>query len=203
MRVLKFTPTERFGSNMFVLISGSEAAVIDPSVEYSKVKKLAEIENLSFKYIILTHAHFDHMLEIDGWVANTSAEVIVGIGDAAALSDSYTNCYRLFSRLDSGYYGSYKAVKSGDALSLGDTKLTVIETPGHSRGSITISAGDKLFVGDTVFFGGSYGRTDLPGGDGAALFSSIKYICSLNGEKNVYCGHGPDTTLEEIKSNFI
>ena len=203
MRVLKFTPTKRFGSNTFVLISGSEAVVIDPSVEYSKIRELVSAESIKFKYIILTHAHFDHMLEIDSWVANTSADVIVGEGDAPALSDSYANCYKLFSNFDTGYFGSYKTVKSGDVLPFGDIKLTVIETPGHSRGSISLCDDGILFVGDTLFYGGGYGRTDLPGSDEAALFSSIKRICSLNGNKMVYCGHGPDTTLVEIKSNFI
>ncbi len=203
MRVLKFTPTERFGSNMFVLISNGDAAVIDPSVEYSKIKTQISGEFLRFKYIILTHAHFDHMLELDGWVEATGADVIVGKDDAPALSDSYFNCYKLFSGRNLGYYGGYKTVEDGDLLLLGEKTLRVMLTPGHSSGAITLSTDSALFVGDTLFFGGSYGRTDLPGGDEVKLFSSIKYILSEDENKTVYSGHGPDTTLREIKSNFI
>ena len=185
------------------MISGSEAAVIDPSVEYSKIEGLISGENLRFKYVILTHAHFDHILEIDGWVSKTDAEVIVGAQDAVMLADSYLNCYRLFSNIDSGYYGSYKVVKDGDILQLGNEKMKVMHTPGHTPGSITLSTLDALFVGDTLFFGGSWGRCDLPGGDEEKIFYSIKYILSEDENKTVYSGHGPDTTVKELKSNLI
>ena len=101
------------------------------------------------------------------------------------------------------YVGKYKTAKGGDTFTLGDTKLKVIHTPGHSPGSITISTENELFVGDTVFSGGSYGRTDLPGGDEAFLFSSIKSILSEDENKKVYCGHGVETTVKELKSYFI
>lgn len=203
MRILKFTPKERFGSNMYVLISETEAAVVDPSVEYSKIASLANAENLTFKYIILTHAHFDHILEIDDWVNVTGAKVIVGEPDAAMLSNPYLNCYKPFLNLDLGYYGSYLTVNDGDVLVLGDTELKIIMTPGHTEGSLTLSTDEELFVGDTLFFGGSYGRCDLPGGDEAKIFSSIKRILTQNEEKKVYCGHGPATTVKQLKSNFI
>lgn len=203
MRVAKFAPTERFGSNMYILISGSEAAVIDPSVEYFKLEKFIRSENISFKYVLLTHAHFDHILEINEWVSETDAEVVIGVDDAPMLSDSYLNCYSLFSGRDEGYFGSYKAVNDGDILQLGNEIIKVIHTPGHTPGSVTYSVGDALFVGDTLFFGGSYGRCDLPGGDEAKIFSSITHLLSQNENKTVYSGHGPDTTVKELKSNFI
>ena len=134
---------------------------------------------------------------------NTGAQVVVGVDDAPALADSYLNCYRLFFNLDSGYFGSYKTVKNGDTLHLGDIELVIMSTPGHSNGSITIVASDAIFVGDTVFFGGSYGRCDLPGGDETKLFASIRRIASIEENKTVYSGHGLNTTVAEIKSNFI
>lgn len=189
MQVLTFVPRDYFGSNTYVLISDSEAAVIDPSVEYDKIK--SELgDKVKVKYIILTHAHFDHMLKIDSWVNNTDAEVIVGRGDRLGLTDGNLNCYRTFFGDDKGYYGAYTTVSEGDTLQIGSTVLSVIETPGHTQGSISLFSGDCLFVGDLLFAGGGIGRTDLPGGDYVKLAMSIRKILKLPVGTMIYSGHG-------------
>ena len=90
-------------------------------------------------------------------------------------------------------------LKDGDSLQLGNKKIAVIHTPGHSRGGICLLVEDLLFCGDTLF-AGSIGRTDLPGGDYATLINAIKTkLLILNGNTKVFPGHGPDTTIEDEK----
>ncbi len=200
MKIEVFTPKHTFGANMYLLTVDEDIAVIDPSVHYNEVKnKLSG----RVKYIIVTHAHFDHILAIDSWVENTEAAVIVGCEDAPALSDGALNCYIAFSGQNKGYFGPYKAVREGEVLTLGNRALRILETPGHSRGSISILAHDALFVGDVVFAGGGYGRVDLPFGDFSVLLSSIRKLSQLDGNIKVYSGHGAPTNVFEIQQNFI
>ena len=199
MKVLTFLPRGYFGSNTYLIFSDNEAAVIDPSVKYENLKSHITENGLTVKFIIITHAHFDHILEIDDWVQNTNAEVIVGTKDANALSDPYLNCYRPFLNLEKGYNGNYTTVDEGSELKLSSQTLKFLSTPGHSPGSITVFADHNLFVGDVVFNEGGYGRCDLPGGDFKVLFSSIGRILSFDEETMVYSGHGEPTTLKEIK----
>lgn len=204
MDVLSFTPKDYFGSNTYLISSGDESAVIDPSVNVECASDFFSDGTHTLKYIILTHAHFDHICEIDSWTFKFPlATVIVGAGDKDMLSDSYLNCYRIFTGADKGYYGEYTAVSDGDVLYLDDEKLTVMETPGHTSGSISILTEDKIFVGDTLFSEGGVGRCDLPGGNFYALRESVNKILNLPHDATVYCGHGDSKRLREIKINFI
>jgi len=83
----------------------------------------------------------------------------------------------------------------GDIIQIGEVKLEVLHTPGHSPGSITLIANRSLFTGD-LLFAGSIGRTDLPGGSEEEMQSSLKRIMALEGDFLIYPGHGPATTLE-------
>ncbi len=199
MEVLIFEPKEHFLSNMYIIYSGKEAAVVDPSQKFERAKDVLITYGLKIKYIIVSHAHFDHILSIDDWVENTGAEVICGFEDAEALSNSSLNCYYRFLRRDIGYYGEYTTVIDGDVLKLADENITVISTPGHTRGSITLKTDRSLFVGDVIFENGSYGRYDLPGGDAYTLALSISKLCDLDEALTVYSGHGPKTTIKEYK----
>jgi len=204
MEVLTFTPIDYFGSNTYLISSGAEAAVIDPSVSVERTLDFFSDGTRVLKYIILTHAHFDHICEIDGWTRKfPHATVVVGAGDKDMLSDSYLNCYKIFTGADKGYYGEYITVSDGDVLQLGGEKLTVMETPGHTTGSISILTRDAIFVGDTVFSEGGVGRCDLPSGNFYLLRESVDKILNLPYDVAVYCGHGPAARLKEIKINFI
>ena len=202
MQINTLTHNRTFVSNMYIISDGSEAVVVDPSVEYEEAKSLLDELCVSLKYIIVTHAHFDHILAIDSWVENTYATVIVGKDDAVGLSDSNLNCYQAFRRKSGGYFGEYTAVSEGDVLKFGKCELSVMETPGHTPGSISLVLGGSIFVGDLVFANGGVGRTDLPGGDFSALVASIKRVLNMPDETVVYSGHGEKTTVREIK-NFI
>lgn len=202
MQVFAYAPKNYFGSNMYIINSDGEGAVIDPSIDYFDVRDTLIRENINVKYILITHAHFDHFLKIESWVDETHAEVVVGEADAPALADSKLNCYWQFMRFDYGYKGKYTSIRDGDLIKLGNTKLLAIETPGHSAGSISYLGDGALFSGDVLFSGGGFGRVDLPGGDYRILIQSIKKLLTYPDYTRVYCGHGEETTVLQLKTNF-
>jgi glyoxylase-like metal-dependent hydrolase (beta-lactamase superfamily II) len=107
--------------------------------------------------------------------------------DDAKNSYMYMMRYRL---PESGVY-----LKDGDKLELAGLTFDIMATPGHTLGGVTIRCEDALFTGDTLFKG-SCGRTDLPGGNMDTQLESIRRICELPGDYEVYPGHMDSSTLE-------
>ena len=183
-----------YASNCFLLTIGDESMLVDPSAlcDLSKVKG-------RLKYILLTHIHFDHMLEIDSWVRNTDAKVIVSSEGTSALSNSSENCYMQFLMRDRGYAGEYTTVSDGDVLVLGGEELTVWQTPGHCASAIAVIGDGFAFVGDTLFDGGGFGRYDLPTSDFSQLRQSIRRLLTLPADTVIYSGHGSNFRIDKYK----
>lgn len=194
--VLTQTP-HSFASNTYIISCNGECAVIDPSTPYD-----SNLYQGRLKYILLTHGHFDHMLDIDSWVNSTDAEVVISVDDQFMLSDSTLNCYKIFNGSDGGYSGKFATVRNLDTLQLGDKEIKVISTPGHTKGSVIYLVDDSCFVGDTVFAGGGYGRFDLPTGNAIELRDSIKLVTGLPKNTVLYPGHGATTTVEQYIFDF-
>ena len=201
--VRNLRPIVPYGSNCYLISSGGEYAVIDPSADYSAaVKRYPEIEG-RVKYVLVTHAHFDHILAINSW-AERCDNIYVGTEDKASLADATKNCYLGFLGVDDGYYGETKALSDGDVLTLGDEEISVIACPGHTPGGVSFKIRDDVFCGDTVFAEGGYGRCDLPGGDIDVLEKTlIKLVTQLPNEAVFYPGHGKNTTLKELIYYFM
>ncbi len=187
----------QFQSNTYLLCSAGMCAVVDPSVPFDE-----SIVEGKLEYIILTHAHFDHMLDIDSWVAHTDAVVLVSAHEVDALSDPIRNCYKFFNGSDRGYFGKAQGLVDGDIIPLGDVKIKAIHAPGHTSGSLVYLVENYALVGDSVFAGGGYGRTDLPTGNISMLKSSIDKIISLPEDTILLPGHGPATTVKEYKQDI-
>ena len=181
--------------------AGTGAVLFDPAItpEAARVR-LGEIPKIDL--IVLTHGHFDHLLTLGEWRRMTGAEVAIHRDDAPMLTDSYLNCYRHFLNLDVTFDPPERTFDEGDVIRVGDELLTVLSTPGHTPGASCFDSGEVLLTGDTLFAGGGYGRTDLPGGDTRLLVSSLKRLLSLEGERRIYAGHGEPTSLSEAKNMF-
>lgn len=184
-----------FSSNTYLISADGETAVVDPNAPY-----IASYGRV--KYVLLTHAHFDHMLDIDSWVNEGGATVVVSRYDKAALSDSAKNCSYGFMRQHVVYFGDVLEVDDGDLLPLGNETVEVISAPGHTMGSLVYKIGDTAFVGDLAFAGGNYGRCDLYGGDEDELHESIKKLISLDPDTLLLTGHGEQTTVREYKNDY-
>ncbi len=180
----------------------SEAYVIDPSAEPAVAFARLLNEVPPIKGILLTHAHFDHMLALEGWRRTTGAPVAVMAADAEAFGDSHKNGYRYFFEEELTFSPPDRLLTAGEVLPFGKESLTVIPTPGHTKGSCAFDSGEVLFTGDTLFEGGGYGRTDLYGGNTEELFASLRRLLLLSGERAVYPGHGNPTTLSLCREYF-
>ena len=190
-----------YASNCYLLSSGENYAVVDPSVSFDEASRQRFIKPQTVKYIIVTHAHFDHILEIDSWVKATDAKVLVGEADRCGLSDPVRNCYPMFLGTNSGYFGDSIPLSDNSNIPLGEDFINVISLPGHTPGGIGLYFNDTLIVGDTVFVGG-FGRYDLPSGDFDALKGSIKRVLSYPRDTLILPGHGEGAKISIINKHF-
>ena len=183
-----------FSSNCYLLTSGNEAALIDPSSAADEISLTIDKYGFSLRYIILTHAHFDHMLSLAEVRKTYGAPLCMGKGDVGALSDPTVS---LFSALRKDYTFDPPEIvlNDGDELSLGEEKIRIIETPGHTPGSICLSVDDILVTGDTLF-DMSVGRCDLPGGNEDTLYDSLCRITGEYPDAVIYSGHGNVTDMK-------
>ena len=177
------------------------AVVIDPADEAEKILSLIEQENLTVGAVVLTHAHFDHMLAAEKVLADTGAPLYVGAGDEAALADPIRNLSSVFQMCPPLCMSADHTLREGDQIRVGELSLSVMETPGHTPGCLCLLGNGVLFSGDTLFHD-SIGRVDFPGGDIPAMVNSLQRLMKLPAETKVYSGHGPMTTIgREVECN--
>ncbi len=178
-----------------------EAVVIDPGDDAEDILKIIKEKGLTVKYIVNTHAHFDHVGANAKLKEATGAEILLHEADAALLSSS-TSQAGMFGMKTAASPPADRYIRDGDVITAGEVSLTVLYTPGHSSGGISLLEDGMVFSGDALFTG-SIGRTDLPGGDLMTLIGSIKSkLLDLPDDTRVFPGHGPDSTIgEEKKEN--
>ncbi len=174
------------------------AVVIDPGDEADKILMALAESQLTVKYIINTHGHFDHVGANKKMKEATGAEILIHAADADML-EQISVASRAFGMSVEDSPPADRTIGEGDQITFGDITFNVIHTPGHSLGGISLSTDGIVFVGDSLFYG-SIGRTDFPGGDYNTLISSIKNKLFLLGDEVVvYTGHGPETTIGQEK----
>ena len=196
MNIKKLISPHSFAANCYLISSDGEYAVIDPTAPYNE-----SLIDGTLKYVLLTHAHFDHILEIDSW-AKAGAEVLIYEEEKAALSDSVRNLYKMFCGSDGGYFGEARGLSDGEIITLGSSMIQLIACPGHTIGSASYLCDGHAFVGDTVFAGGGYGRTDLPTGNSVLLRESILRLASLPESVIFHPGHGESTTVKQYRQDI-
>ncbi|NOX19889.1 MAG: MBL fold metallo-hydrolase [Nitrospirae bacterium] len=176
-----------------------EALIIDPGDEPDRIEDLVRVEGLKVKYLVCTHAHFDHVGALPELKKSTSADILIHPDDLeiyeAARDMAAFWGYDIDPLPKPDIY-----VKEGDVIKAGNLSFKVIHTPGHSPGGICLYGQGVLFTGDTMF-AGSVGRTDFHGGSLSKLKESFKRLISLPADTVVYPGHGPETTISNEKQN--
>jgi glyoxylase-like metal-dependent hydrolase (beta-lactamase superfamily II) len=164
-----------------------ESLLIDPSWNLDQIEETIQRNNLTIKYIVNTHHHFDHTLGNDAMRKSTGAKIIQH--EASELQHDIS-------------------VKDGDVIKFGDSELVVKHTPGHSKDSICLIGDKKIFSGDTLFVG-NCGRIDLPGGSAKELYHSLfDVLYNLDEDLELFSGHNygstPISTLgKEKATNFV
>ena len=180
-------------TNCYILCdeAAKVCAVIDPGDEPKRIEAMIASCGCSPVMILLTHGHFDHCTGVAGllekWpdlpVYIHEADVTDGVGGELT--------FRRLGEKNQRYY------HEGDTLTVGSLTLRVMETPGHSRGSVCLLVEGQgvIFSGDTLFRG-NCGRCDFPGGDYRAMLRSLARLGRLEGQYQVYPGHEAATDME-------
>lgn len=186
-----------FSSNCFIIQSAADAFVIDPSISEKQIISELSKRDLAIKGILLTHGHFDHIWRAQELREATGAPLYVHKNDAEMLVDSKKNAFATFTGGNFTIKEADHLLDDGDVITLGDEKICVIHTPGHTRGSVCYDTGDCLITGDTLFAEG-FGRCDLYGGDLNALKASLGKLFKMAETENrwIYCGHGENSSLK-------
>lgn len=179
-----------------------EAVVCDPGDYASRIAEKLSSLNVTCSTILITHGHFDHISAVTAVKEKYGAKVFAGRDEAELLGNSELNVSARIHRPVEISADRY--LNDGEVFEAAGIKFKTVFTPGHTRGGVCfyIPEGNILLSGDTLFYQ-SYGRTDLPTGDEAALFSSItNKLMQLPGETKVLPGHGEATTIERERRFF-
>lgn len=186
--------------------ASGEAIVIDPGDEIQRITAILDKHHLRVKAIIITHAHIDHVGGAQKLKALTGAPVYMNFNDQE-LYDHIDIQAQWLGVAAPGKTDVDVNASEGESVKLGEADFQMIETPGHTQGSISvwIPAENKLVAGDTLFLD-SIGRTDLPGGNSRQILRSIHdKLLPLDDSVLVIPGHGPNTTIgrERRRNPFL
>lgn len=182
---MKIIPTvvSPYCTNCYLLVDEqtNQAAIIDPADKAETLRDVIVREGADLRYILLTHGHRDHTGAVPEMHALfPEAGVYIHKLDAAGAG--------LYNFPLEGKVEGLKYYGEGDELPFAAGAIRVLHTPGHTPGSVVLLYEDAMFSGDTLF-AGSCGRTDLPGGDHAAMMASLKKLNDLPGDYRVLPGH--------------
>ena len=198
MKKVTLIRTGMLPTNTYVLFDdeSKECVVVDPACDSTKVVTYIVDMGLDLSAIVLTHGHFDHCGGVNTLLRYKSVKVYGSSLDADLAANASKNHWK--ARAEDCIITDY-VDKIGD-FSVGCFDFKVLETPGHTEGSVCYFVDDLMFSGDTLF-DGCVGRTDLPGGDQRKMLESLKKLSKLTFDYTVLPGHEFTTTFLEQKRN--
>ena len=191
------------GTNCYLVIDPetNQGIIIDPGGDKKKVLRAVDRSGAIFTAVVNTHGHFDH-IAADVIKTELGVPLLIHKLDMPRFQNGLADQMLLL-----GFGPSEdipepdKFLKEGDEIRVGNEKLIVWHTPGHTPGGISLSGKELVFTGDTLFCEG-VGRTDLEGGSDEDLDSSLQRILRLPGKTVVYPGHGPTSTIEHERPSI-
>lgn len=194
-------------TNSYVVFDseGGEGILIDAGGDSSKILSVIARHGVRITGIYLTHGHFDHILAVNDLKQELNCGFYIHERDQEILFQAHLDAERLLGLSIPKPPPPDGRIKEGDVIHVGDLRLKVLHTPGHTPGSICFVTEGCVFTGDTLF-AGSIGRTDLVGGDLEELISSIQNkLFILPDDYVIYPGHGPSSLLrvEKLMNPFV
>lgn len=186
-------------NNAYLIVdeTTNKSALVDCPLCDEKMQAL--IGDTDLQYILLTHGHFDHIIGVKAVKEKYNAKVIISDADKGMLTSSKLSL-AAFCGAEQNNVDYDILVKDGDVITLGESEIKVVSTPGHTKGSVCYLVDNYLFVGDTLFYC-SCGRTDFPSGSELEMRQSLKKLMSLNGDYYVMTGHDRCSTLDFERKN--
>ena len=191
--LIKTLPVGMLATNCYIVTDeeSKKCVIIDPGAESVVILDYVESNNLTPVAIFLTHGHYDHHMALDAVLEELNIPVYVHEDEVDRSGQNKRHVL--------GDNGKLSFYSEGDTINAGSLEFKIIETPGHSKGSVTIMCEDALFTGDTLFHG-DCGRTDLEGGSREEILKSLKRLAELDGDYEVYPGHEESSTLSSERS---
>lgn len=194
-------PLGLLSANCYIIETDyNNAVAVDIGGEWDKLSVFLAEHSLNLKAILVTHGHYDHIDGIAAAQRDTSAEVYIHEADASKMTSRRESLAEYISGGEFQPVEKFSTVKNGDFIKIDDIDFEVIHTPGHTKGGVCYKCGNCLFTGDTLFRM-SIGRTDFPDGDIIEMINSVKALGKLEGEFDVYPGHGENSTLDFERKN--
>jgi glyoxylase-like metal-dependent hydrolase (beta-lactamase superfamily II) len=192
MEVGAFGPWE---TNAYLVWDGrsSEALIVDPGMGAAQpLMERAEANGLRLHLIANSHGHIDHIFDNAPLMATSKAPLAIHPDDAYRLDGHNTYGFELQPVVAS------RDLVEGEQVRIGDLVLDVLHTPGHTEGSVCLyEERHGLVLSGDVLFAGSYGRTDLPGGNDEQMVASLARLArEIPSHVRVLPGHGAETTIE-------
>ena len=203
MKLSRITPGS-YASNCYIISDNGEAVVIDPSAPAISIIKALASEQLTLVAILLTHGHFDHMLGLPRLrTAFPDVPVMIHADDAEMLADGQKNASFDLLGVAKEFGAPDKMLISGDTVKVGKRTVSLIHTPGHTKGSVCYQVGSLLFTGDMLMENG-YGRCDLYGGNPEKMHYTLIRLSTLSekGSYMIYPGHGGAAKLSDAIYNI-
>lgn len=184
-------PLGAYQTNTYIVEKDGHCAIIDPGYEPDTILNFLSKRDLAADAILLTHGHFDHVGAVKRIVEKTGCRLWMSERDWSQKRSPLTSYFYPLANCD---FTEVQFCEDGEEIRAAGLTFSVLETPGHTWGSVCYLCDDALFSGDTLF-AGSCGRTDLPGGDWDALAQSLRRLVNQEGSYTVHPGHGNPTTL--------
>lgn len=192
-----------WGSNCYLLMSGTHALVVDPSATAGVILTALREEGVKPEAILLTHGHFDHIISLDALRDAADIPAMIHIYDRNMPGNSHQNAFYNVFRMERNYRLPERVFTDGEEIPLGDETVRVIHTPGHTAGSVCFLCNDEFILTGDTLFADSYGRTDLYSGDESALRDSIEKLRKLPKDLPIYPGHGDPAILGHALDNLF
>lgn len=188
-------PLGAYQTNCYLLWEeGSDSCVvIDPGFQPETVLNKVKSLHKTVEAILLTHGHFDHVGGVEAICRATGCKLWMAQSDYIQPKGQQSD---FFYPIHDSDFAQVDFCEEGQQICAGGLTFTVMETPGHTVGSVCFVCQEHIFSGDTLFQG-SCGRVDLPGGDWNEIQQSLKRLAAMEGDYRVHPGHGPSTTLAE------
>jgi len=186
-------PLGSYQTNCYIVWddAAKTCAVIDPGFEPERILARLSLLGLTPDAILLTHGHFDHVGAVETLVKTTGCGLWMSQSD---YTQPKTPIHNYLYPLHDKQSPVVSFCEEGETIPAGGLEFSVLETPGHTHGSVCYLCEDAMFCGDTLFAGGC-GRTDLPGGDRIVMAQTLDRLSRLEIDCRIFPGHGESSTL--------
>lgn len=197
--ILETIVTGMLENNNYLLVDekSKEAILFDCSKFSEDLLEMLDEYCATLKYVLITHGHFDHILGLNKLHEKMpEVEILAPINDKNLIEgvvEFVNNFVGNIEDVEVPHISKY--IDENSQISIGDEKIKIINTPGHTLGGVCYFVDNKLFSGDTIFLG-SVGRTDLPDGSYEQIKKSVKNVLEMfDDDVKIYPGHGDSTTV--------